>query len=351
MAEKNFAFESGKVSIAFPCPDTLGDCLIAKKVFDALVELVPDCRIDIFYNSERGKNYVEAFYGQSKNLNCILSFQNFYQQNVRKYDAALRVWHMVLIDFANVERLQKISPALLHCLQGIDAYNKRYVFNTDAVGIILRNITRAHILGINRYTCLSCGGALPIHDNKVEIHLSPEGDRQFKNLGLSKNYITVGSNVGEKNNLARHSLKEWPTACVTEYISLLNIHLPQVAVVQIGGGGGRFFFQRRLSFARRGHGTRQARFEKFSVARRLRERPGSSGVAARNKMFGALRADGRKILRLQRKSEHRLGYLSTVRLGVGRRLDLFARRKSAALHVEHHAANRLLRHVQLHKSS
>ena len=241
MSEKFFAFESGKVSIAFPCPDALGDCLIAKKVFDALVELVPDCRIDIFYNSERGKNFGEAFYGRSKNLNCILSSQNFYQQNVRKYDAALRVWHMVLIDFANVERLQKVSPALLHSLQGIDAYNKRYVFNTDAVGIILRNITRAHILGINRYTCLSCGGALPIHDNKVEIHLSPEGDRQFQKLGLSKNYITVGSNVGKKNNLARHSLKEWPTACVTEYISLLNIYLPQVAVVQVGGGGVEIF--------------------------------------------------------------------------------------------------------------
>lgn len=240
MTEKIFAFESGEVSVAFPVSGALGDAIIAKAVFDAIVKLAPNCRIDLFYDSERSKAYAEAFYGQSRNVNRMLSFQNFYGQNVKKYDAAFRVWHMVLIDSANAERLQEIAPALLQSLQKIEIYNKKYVFSTDASGLILRNITKAHILGINRYTCLSCGGALPIHDNRVEISLSPEGERQFQKLGL-KNYITVGSNVGRKNNLVRHSLKEWPTTCVTEYISLLNIYLPQVKVVQVGGGGVEIF--------------------------------------------------------------------------------------------------------------
>jgi len=37
--------------------------------------------------------------------------------------------------------------------------------------------------------------------------------------------------------MTRHTLKEWSTAYATEYITLINRHLPQVQVVQVGGGG------------------------------------------------------------------------------------------------------------------
>lgn len=235
--QEKFAFETGEVSIAFnSISGAMGDTLIAKSVFDAIVELVPNCKIDIYFTSELSKNYLKAFYGDSKNLNAIVNFE-FYESNIKRYDVAFRVWHMVLIDFANDQRLQHSAPALLKAIYEINAYNRKSVYNTNEIGIILRNITRAHILGINRYTCLSCGGALPIHDNHVKISLSSEGKSKFRKLELLKKYITIGSNLGKKNNLARHSLKEWSTAYATDYISLLNIYLPQVKVVQIGGGG------------------------------------------------------------------------------------------------------------------
>ena len=238
MDEKKFAFESDEISVAFTSQSpSLGDVLIAKSVFDAVVKLIPNCKIDIFYRNENSKAYAEAFYGQSKNLNRVLAFQNFYIENIKKYDVALRVWHMIFIDSANVERLQTRAPALLRSLQGIDFYNKKYIYNTNDVGVVLRNIVRAHILGINRYTCLSCDGALPIYDNRVEISLSPEGERNFRKLNLSKAYITIGSNSDRNNQLNRHSLKEWSNAQATEYISLLNRYCPQIKVVQIGGGG------------------------------------------------------------------------------------------------------------------
>ena len=238
MAEQKFAFESAEVSIAFSSiSGALGDVLIAKSVFDAIVKLVPNCKIDIFCVNELSKSYAEAFYGQSKNLNRILSFQNFYAEHVQKYDAALRVWHMVLIDSVNVGRLQNSAPKFLQSLHNADTYNKKCVYNTNEIGIVLRNITRAHILGTNRYTCLSCGGALPIHDNHVEISLTAEGKRAFQKLKLHKRYLTVGSNSNKDNRLSRHSLKEWSNANAMEYISLLNRHFPQIEVVQIGGGG------------------------------------------------------------------------------------------------------------------
>lgn len=235
MSEKKFAFESGEVSVAFTSQSgALGDVLIAKSVFEAIVRLVPNCKIDIFCVNELSKSYVKAFYGQSKNLNRVLNFQSFYAENAQKYDAALRVWHTVYIDSKNVDRLKVSAPNFLQSLYAISDYNRN---GMNSTAVVLRNITRAHILGINRYTCLSCEGALPIYDNHVEIPLTPEGERVFRELNLSKNYITIGSNLIDSKNLFRHSLKEWSTACATEYISLLNIYLPQIEVVQIGGGG------------------------------------------------------------------------------------------------------------------
>lgn len=48
MSKKKFAFEYGEVSIAFIVDSGLGDAVITKKIFTTLVELAPDCRVDIF---------------------------------------------------------------------------------------------------------------------------------------------------------------------------------------------------------------------------------------------------------------------------------------------------------------
>lgn len=233
--DKQFAFESEEVSIAFTSQsNALGDVLIVKSVFDAIIKLVPNCKIDIFYTNELGKFYIESFYGQSKNLNRLLNFQSFYAENVKKYDLAVRVWHTVLIDSVKLDRLKSLAPSLLRSVYMIILYNKNTL---DDTAIVLRNITRAHILGTNRYTCLSCGGALPIRDNHVEIPLTSESEHAFQKLGLSKNYITIGSNLDKKSKLERHSLKEWATSSAIEYISLLNMYFPQIEIVQIGGGG------------------------------------------------------------------------------------------------------------------
>ena len=209
MAEKKFAFETGEVSVAFTIiVGALGEAVIAKAVFDAVIKLVPNCKIDVFCPNKFSESCAKAFYGGNKNLNRVLSYQEFYADNVKKYDAALRAWHMVLVDAVNAQRLQSAAPNLLRSLQGVIEYNKKYVYKTDITGIVLRNMARARILGIDRYTCLSCGGALPIHDNRVEISLSPEGERAFRKLKLRKNYITIGSNLQNTDRMTRHTLKE-----------------------------------------------------------------------------------------------------------------------------------------------
>ena len=49
MAEEKFAFETGEVAVAFrTMSSALGDAIISKKVFNAIVALVPNCKVDIF---------------------------------------------------------------------------------------------------------------------------------------------------------------------------------------------------------------------------------------------------------------------------------------------------------------
>ena len=48
MEEKKFAFESEEVSIVFYSIAGLGDAVIARKAFEAIIELVPNCVADFF---------------------------------------------------------------------------------------------------------------------------------------------------------------------------------------------------------------------------------------------------------------------------------------------------------------
>lgn len=228
----HWAYELGGVSAAFVCPPALGDSIISKKVFDAVIMLESKCHIDILCADNKSLAYAKAFYNDNKNLNSIVFLSNTNGVDLRKYDLALQVEHTVLLLSANLERLQKLSPALFQTVVKIDAYNKRHMYNKDFAGRVLFHMARSRILKTNRYTSLSCDGALPIYDNRVEINLSPKWQAEFESLGL-KRYITVGSNGGQFN---RHLVKEWLTKYYVEFISLLKSHMPEINVVQTGGG-------------------------------------------------------------------------------------------------------------------
>ena len=225
------AFELDGVSVAFVIPAAMGDAIIAKKVFEAVVTIEKNCNIDLFCANDRAVTNAEAFYCDCENFNCFID-DEFFNQNIKKYDLAINaVGHVIELLFVNVERLKFKSPALLTSVIKIDAYNRKYIYKKDFEGRGLFNMARARILGTNRFTILSCDGALPIHDNRVEIKLFPQWELEFKKLGLKK-YITVGSNGG---NFNRHIIKEWPARYYVEFISLLKSKMPEIEVVQTGG--------------------------------------------------------------------------------------------------------------------
>ncbi len=201
MAEEKFAFESDEVSIAFYSLAGMGDVVIARKVLEALIELAPNCVVDFFCISEAHKHFAKAFYGDIKNLNGVFSYQKFYEDKNKNYDAALCVGgcHVILLENANIKRMEAMAPALLESFVKIDEYNKKNVYPYGAwqTAVALRNVIAASILNKNCYEFLSCDGALPIRDNKINIPLSPEFKRKFDALKLDK-YITFYTNISER---------------------------------------------------------------------------------------------------------------------------------------------------------
>lgn len=170
MEEKKFAFETGKVSIAFFLSYGLGDCIIAKKIFDAVTEIEPDCSIDIFYKEERHRTFAEAFYSDSHNLNGIFSQKIFNKNLVINYDLSLSVagGHFVHVKYIGSLNLEKKSPALLDTVNKINKYNEKNfgkVLNSMRF-IALRNMLAAQILQKNFFYFLSCNNVLPLREDK-----------------------------------------------------------------------------------------------------------------------------------------------------------------------------------------
>ena len=236
MENKKFAFESDEVSIAFYSIAGLGDCIIARKVFDAIVELHPSCVIDYYCITPAHREFVKAFYGDSKNLNRLLNF-NEYRENLKKYDLALFVGgcHAIFLEWVNNKRLSAMSPKFFQALVKIDIYNKNYFLGLGnwKLTVALRNMISAKILGKDCFHFLSYEGALPIHDNKIKIPLLPEYKIKFDELKLGK-YITIYTDLPEKER-NRPKVKAWPIRYFTEYIARMKKHFPDVEVIQVGG--------------------------------------------------------------------------------------------------------------------
>ena len=230
MEEKKFAFESEEVSVAFIVTNGLGDCIMAKKVFDAIVELEPNCVVDVFCVEHINKVFIESFYTDSKNLNRIIALDEKSQDIFSKYDLALSVAGSaaVLLNWVNVQRLQEMSPALLKSVIEIDKYNQK-----NPKPAMLRNLTISRILNKNWTWFLSCGGALPIHDDKITVPLLPEFQSQFDALKLDR-YITVYSDINRFTGVAK--AKSWPIRYLVEYISRMKKRLPHIQIVQVGRG-------------------------------------------------------------------------------------------------------------------
>ena len=243
MADKKFAFESEKITIAFSIYNGMGDAIIEKKVLGAVITLAPDCLVDVFCLKKKHELFAKAFYSDFENLNLIASLEGldwgeFYKKVLPKYDFAFSVGgsHVIILDYVNSKRLQTMSPKLFDAIVKINEYNKPNFYEVGSWGtsVAFRNMMMARILNKNCYEFLSCNGALPICDNKVAIPLLPKYKSKFDALKLDR-YITIYSNIAETER-DKPKVKTWSIRYWYEYVARLKKRLPQIEIVQCGGG-------------------------------------------------------------------------------------------------------------------
>ena len=238
MKKKKFAFETDELAIVFYSTFGLGDAVIARKAFEAIIELAPDCVADFFCITEAHRKYAEAFYSDIKNLNRYLNPQE-YAENIKKYDLALCIGgcHVILFEYANPQRLQAMAPKLFEATNKIEMYNRQNVYGLGPwkLTVAFRNMISSRILGKNCFWFMSCNGALPIRDDNLHIPLNPDFKKEFDALKLEK-YITFYNDIDEKEK-DLPKVKTWPIRYYNEYIARMKKRFPDVEIVQLGGPG------------------------------------------------------------------------------------------------------------------
>lgn len=236
MEKKKFAFESDELAIVFYSTFGLGDAVIARKAFEAIIELAPNCVADFFCLTEAHRNYAKAFYSDIKNLNRLIDTKE-YTENIQKYDLALCIGgcHVILFEYAKPERLQAMAPKLFEATNKIEMYNRQNVYGLGPwkLTVAFRNMISSHILGKKCFWFMSCGGSLPIRDDNLYIPLNPDFQKEFDALNLKK-YITIYTDIDESEK-DRPKVKTWPLRYFAEYISRMKKRFPDVEIVQVGG--------------------------------------------------------------------------------------------------------------------
>ena len=208
---------------------------LQKKILSAVVELSPNCLIDVFCLGENQKNFVCSFYSDIKNLNLILPYDEHYKIVSQNYDLILNIagtW-AVFLNCNNPKKLQVVAPALFQAVKKVGEYNEVNVHGVGSSNAVsLRNFAMSRVLNKNLYGILSCGGVLPIRDDKVRIPLAPKYRAEFERLNLG-NYITIYSDI--ERDIFPPKVKAWPIRKLVEYVALVKKFLPQIEIVQVGG--------------------------------------------------------------------------------------------------------------------
>ena len=194
----------------------IGDTIIMRSAYDAILSLAPTAKVDFFCADSIGRECVEVFYGNSSNLNRIYKEREF-NRLINEYAVVIRGARWLKIAKLDEFLLKLKTPKLLSALKKVQEFNKLYFREWN--NVVLRNVTLSHILGLNDYTCLG-GGALPIKTQHVALPLWEEAKPRFNQLNLGNYYctITVGSGCIE----GLRQVKEWPNEYLERYIGLLK---------------------------------------------------------------------------------------------------------------------------------
>ena len=225
-----FAFERGGLSVGLFLISAMGGVLFLKKFVEAIIEIVPECLIDIYSTSQ--VKAINIFYSDLNNINSVMyNLGTKYGRNKNRYSLALTVnaSGFLKIDGVNRGEIEKISPRLMAKIEKLQHIidEERYDDSTPRIAIFQDR--KYH--NKNCYTAFDYN-VFNIHDKKVAVPINKEYESIFTKIGI-KRYITVNYGNGSCKDGSKIA-KMWPLENFNKLVHLFKKQYPSISIVQLG---------------------------------------------------------------------------------------------------------------------
>ena len=210
----------------------LGDYIVYLRFVDEISSIC-ECEVDLFLDRIEFAQFV---YGARENIAIIHDAENhLFLDSCREYDLALHLDHGVTLRHANLGGIRQKAPAFYTTACRIVEYTKANQINierqNERESVILR---KAKFLGENKWSKLSCGGAIDMSEKYSNIVLDPEFYTVLKRYELEGlKYITVNFGA-DKNMGGTAQTKVLPAKTLEAFIALFKKSHPEYLVVQTG---------------------------------------------------------------------------------------------------------------------
>ena len=185
----------GSASMALLITGGFGDHVIQKKLICEIVKIVPQIKIDIY--AIRHVDFLKYIYSDCPSVrNVIDDLGMQYAINKGKYSlaATIEACHFIKIDEFKNERIKEVSAELERRIDIIIRETKRE--NIDlSTPVHISNTIRLY-RGLNAYSGFNYNGAFDIHDKKVSIPITADGEEYYKSLQVTaymeqRNFIRI----------------------------------------------------------------------------------------------------------------------------------------------------------------
>jgi len=216
----------------------IGDVCMTRVFIKKLREIVPDASIVFAYDH---KNIVDMVFQDGL-------IDDFHSNKYipEEFDLVISGCHLLIYDFINRERIEKLAPQLLPIIEkGLDVQRcfKPFATYTPYLDGQLASITVAN--GGGRVTNLGWFSGLDIDQNdEALLTLNPQLSAKTlaKHNLVGKKYITIHDGINTNTDTSYgHPTRCWPKACWQEFARLFKTAFPGVQLVQLGGEKSQVF--------------------------------------------------------------------------------------------------------------
>ena len=221
-----------KLSISIYLGGALGDYIVYLRFVDEISSIC-ECNVDLFTDRIEFANYV---YGQRKNVTIIHDAHNcLFNTSFKEYDLAVHLDHGLTLKHCNLGDIREKSPDFYVTACKIVEYSQSNKINIEKQhereSVILR---RAKFLGENKWSKLSCNGAIDMSEKYSNIVINPDDLSVLDRYNIKDvSYITVNYGA-DKNMGGTAQTKVLPLETIEKLINKFKQTYPEILVVQTG---------------------------------------------------------------------------------------------------------------------